>query len=68
MSTVTPLVSGNERERDLDLVMVTGAGASRGFGANGSNLPLMGDWSDTLVRPLLSKHGSYLNATGLEQG
>jgi hypothetical protein len=58
---------GNDRSRDIDLVMVTGAGASREFGVNGTKLPLMGDWSDALVKKL-SQRGQYLEATGLQRG
>ena len=47
------------RTRDIDLVMVTGAGASRDFGVNGVKLPLMGDWSDALVKKL-GAVGQYL--------
>jgi len=54
------------RTRDIDLVMVTGAGASRDFGVNGVKLPLMGDWSDALVKKL-GAVGQYLQATGLRR-
>lgn len=54
------------RTRDIDLVMVTGAGASREFGVNGVKLPLMGDWSDALVSKL-GAAGQYLQATGLRR-
>jgi hypothetical protein len=54
------------RTRDIDLVMVTGAGASREFGVNGVKLPLMGDWSDFLVRKL-GAVGQYRQATGLRR-
>src|SRR5216683_3676486 len=50
--------------RDIDLVLVTGAGASREFGVNGAKLPLMGDWSDELCSKLQANF-SYLKATGL---
>jgi hypothetical protein len=56
-----------EAVRDIDLVMVTGAGASREFGVNGEKLPLMGDWSDSLVAKL-EREWSYLEATGLSRG
>lgn len=55
------------RERDIDVVLVTGAGASRAFGVNGKPMPLMGDWSDHLVRQLGQRSG-YREATGLRQG
>jgi hypothetical protein len=45
-----------ETRRDIDLVLVTGAGASREFGnpstRGSSTLPLMGDWSDSLFKKL----------------
>ena len=52
-------------ELDIDLVLVTGAGASRAFGVNGTELPLMGEWSDHLVQKLREKPMGYLAATGL---
>lgn len=52
-------------ERDIDLVLVTGAGASRAFGVDGAQLPLMGEWSDHLVHKLREKPRGYLAATGL---
>ena len=55
-----------ETERDIDLVVVSGAGASREFGVNGERLPLMGDWSNSLVKKLES-HWPYLEATGLSR-
>lgn len=54
-------------ERDIDVVLVTGAGASRAFGVNGVPMPLMGDWSDHLVGKLGQRMG-YLDATGLHRG
>jgi hypothetical protein len=54
-------------ERDIDVVLVTGAGASRTFGVNGVPMPLMGDWSDHLVGKLGPRMG-YLDATGLRRG
>lgn len=59
--------SSAERERDIDLVLITGAGASREFGAGGKPLPLMGDWSDAIIRKLSQRNG-YLEATGLQRG
>jgi len=48
-----------DTDRDIDLVIVTGAGASRAFGnpnamaVNGTSaMPLMKDWSDSLVKKL----------------
>jgi hypothetical protein len=59
--------TAGSRERDIDVVMVTGAGASRAFGVNGHPMPLMNDWSDHLVRKL-AQHNGYLDATGLRNG
>jgi hypothetical protein len=42
----------SEIERDLDLVLISGAGASAPFGVNGTQLPMMGEWSDALVKKL----------------
>jgi hypothetical protein len=53
--------------RDIDIVLVTGAGASRPFGVNGTELPLMADWADHLVRKLGQGIG-YLDMTGLRSG
>lgn len=66
-------------DRDIDLVIVTGAGASQPFGnpnlpigLGTSTMPLMKDWSDSLVKKLdTSGIGSELvglsnNLTGLE--
>ena len=55
-------------ERDIDLVLVTGAGASCAFGVNGTSLPLMATWSDHLVRKLREAPMGYLAATGLADG
>jgi hypothetical protein len=54
-------------EHDIDVVIVTGAGASREFGINWTTLPLMGDWCDELVSKL-QLHPPYLTATGLRRG
>jgi hypothetical protein len=54
--------------RDIDLVLIAGAGASRTFGVNGTQLPLMGEWSDHLVKKLREKPMGYLAATRLGQG
>jgi hypothetical protein len=62
VSPVEPVV----QERDIDLVIVTGAGASRAFGVNETQLPLMRDWSERLVLRLRERSPGYLDATGLE--
>jgi len=54
--------------RDIDLVLVTGAGASREFGVNGTSIPLMSEWSDALVDKISGRSWSYLEATRLEKG
>jgi hypothetical protein len=68
MSVPTLLASdGPTRERDIDWVLVTGAGASREFGVNGVKMPLMGDWSGALLKKL-GQHVNYADATGLRHG
>lgn len=54
-------------EADIDLVLVTGAGASRSFGVGGQPLPLMGDWANFLAQRLMST-ANAIEATGLHQG
>jgi hypothetical protein len=58
---------GHGRPRDIDVVLVTGAGASTEFGVNGTRLPLMAEWSDALVSKLAQRI-NYLEATGLQRG
>lgn len=67
-SSKTDLVTGSVtmQERDIDVVLVTGAGASRAFGVNGVPMPLMTDWADHLVGKLGVRPG-YLEATGLRK-
>ena len=55
-------------DRDLDLVLVTGAGASCSFGVKGTPLPLMSDWSDYVLQKLLRANYILPQAAGLEQG
>lgn len=57
------------QDRDIDLVLITGAGASREFGERDKPLPLMADWSDALVDKLWKTNTStsYLEMTGLEK-
>lgn len=52
-------------ERDIDLLLLTGAGASYGLGISGSQIAAMKEWSDHLTRALLDTPG-YLQITGLE--
>ena len=59
---------GDASDRDIDLVLITGAGASCEFGVNQTRLPLMGEWSDHLVSRLEHRSGSFLRVTGLERG
>ena len=51
----------------IDLVLVTGAGASREFGVNRTNLPLMAEWSASLLRKLREVPG-FADAVGLQDG
>jgi len=53
---------------DLDLVLITGAGASREFGSNRQKLPLMAEWSDAIVQKLITSGSNYLEAVGLKHG
>jgi hypothetical protein len=68
-SPKTDLITGGlpPRDRDIDLVLVTGAGASCAFGVKGTRLPLMSDWCDYLVGKL-SQRISYLETTRLKPG
>jgi len=54
--------------RDIDFVLVTGAGASCSFGVGGTQLPMMGEWVDALVQKLAGVSSGYLKATGLSKG
>jgi hypothetical protein len=60
-------MSSQEGVRDVELVLVTGAGASREFGVNYTPLPLMEDWAGALVAAL-NEHMGYRQVTGLEAG
>ena len=62
------MTNHSDDERDIDLVLVTGAGASHEFGASGTKVPLMGSWSDALVTKIQRASWSYLEATGLQAG
>jgi hypothetical protein len=57
-------------ERDIDLVLITGAGASCVFGSRDKNerLVMMTGWSDALVKKLSISGTGYLEATGLTDG
>jgi hypothetical protein len=52
-------------ERDIDYVIITGAGASTALGAAGSRLPMMGEWCNALVEKLLQQN--YLGQVGLSR-
>ena len=56
-----------DQGRDIDLVLVTGAGASREFGARDEPLPLMADWSRALFEKLWKANNLYPEMTGLEK-
>ena len=58
----------DDEGRDIDLVLVTGAGASTAFGKNGGRVPMMAEWSEALIRSLGLRGSGYLAATGLETG
>jgi hypothetical protein len=55
-------------EKDIELVLVTGAGATREFGQRGTTVPTMAEWSDALVEKIGRASGSYVVATGLAKG
>lgn len=59
-------------DRDIDLVLITGAGASCAFGNSNTGgsptLPLMAEWSDILVRELRKGINTLEALVGLEQG
>jgi len=61
-------MAGDTSERDIELVLVTGAGASRSFGVAGQQLPLMQDWSDAVCETLIRTDYRHLQLTGLEKG
>jgi hypothetical protein len=52
-------------EKDIELVLVTGAGATREFGRYGTAVPTMAEWSNALVEKIGRASGSYVTATGL---
>jgi hypothetical protein len=54
-------------EQDIDLVLITGAGASAPFGANGATLPQMQGWVSALCRKLMQSDSNYLTLTGLSE-
>lgn len=58
----------DDEGRDIDLVLVTGAGASTAFGKDGGRVPMMAEWSEALIRSLGTRDSSYLAATGLTPG
>jgi hypothetical protein len=62
------MTEGSDFDRDIDLVLVTGAGASHAFALDPTKLPLMRAWSDALVSKISARSWSYLEASGLEQG
>lgn len=54
-------------DRDIDLVLVTGAGASREFGVNYTNLPLMKEWCASLLISLRRGAPGFAEAVGLSE-
>lgn len=67
MDQLTP-VTNVTMDKDIDLVLITGAEASREFDTQGTKLPLMGDWSEALIGKLCQKGPDYLGVTGLRSG
>ena len=53
-----------DTERDIELVLITGAGASRAFGVN-KPMPLMVDWVADLVKRLGELGVGHVQASGL---
>jgi hypothetical protein len=53
-------------ERDLDLVLIAGAGASTALGAGGTRFPMMREWCNALTDKLVDKQ-SYLGPVGLSR-
>ncbi len=51
--------------KDIELVLVTGAGATTEFGRRGANVPMMAEWSDALAEKIGKASPAYLEATGL---
>jgi len=54
--------------RDIELVLVTGAGATTEFGRHGAKVPMMAEWSDSLAEKIGTASPSYAEATGLVKG
>lgn len=54
--------------RDIPLVLITGAGASRDFGNTRQPLPLMAEWSELLIKKLMTTGTDFHDITGLKQG
>ena len=52
---------------NIDLLLITGAGASRDFGGNHRPLPLMAEFSDAIVSELRSMGRGFLEVTKLDQ-
>ena len=53
-------------ERDIDLVLLTGAGASYGLGVSGARIAAMKEWSDHLTGAL--RNPGEVQLTGLQYG
>ena len=58
------MAESHRLDRDIDFVLITGAGACCEFGNRDTKLPLMNEWSDALVEKLFKKEASYLMARG----
>jgi hypothetical protein len=54
--------------KDIELILVTGAGATAEFGLRGAKVPMMAEWSDALAEKISKASWSYAEATGLAKG
>jgi hypothetical protein len=61
------LLNSSVLDDPIDLVLVTGAGASCEFGVNQTRLPLMAEWSELVLRKLREVPG-FVEAVGLTEG
>lgn len=55
----------DEAERNIPLVLITGAGASTDLGVQGNKLPLMDGWCREVKNALIGLGGQHLDITGL---
>jgi hypothetical protein len=55
------------QERDIDCVLITGAGSSRDMAVGNDHFPLMGDWLATLSSHIAKLGTQFLDATDLRE-